>query len=393
MVKLTSFDFFRKLPREYTYGTASGGVLSILVLLIVPMLIFFETLTFLSGEIQTDIVIDPNSEENLRINFNVTMLRLPCQFTEIDVFNFFGSKRRDIEKEIQKVVVTGQMGEKFLHYHYEVPRPAVDNPARAAKTLVPPGFQVKSLNKDNFNETLQKDKFAFVNFHAEWCHWCRELQPIWKSFAVAAEQKDMNVNIYNVHCPDNPEICGQQQKIAGYPTLRCVGFAFKERNVQRRICRPMDYWPGPTTVKSACQAESFLSYVFHCMPPRMFHQGTALHPDFQFQRTEDVLLKYVEKVIIDSHDGPPTRSEKPRAVAAVREHAEEGCNVSGTLYVKRVPGNFVVLANSRDHNFDPKGTNTTHIVHHLTFGDQLTPAQLKQIPKNARHDIDPFEKE
>uniref|UniRef100_A0A7S0G3I9 Thioredoxin domain-containing protein n=2 Tax=Rhodosorus marinus TaxID=101924 RepID=A0A7S0G3I9_9RHOD len=345
MVKLTSFDFFRKLPREYTYGTASGGILSILVLVIVPMLIFLETLTFLSGEIQTDIVIDPNSEENLRINFNVTMLELPCQFTEVDVYNFFGAKRLDIEKDIQKAVVTGQMGEKFLHYHYEIPRPPVENQSKAAKTSVPPGFEVKSLSQENFTKILAEDKFSFVNFHAGWCHWCRELQPVWKSFAVAAEEKNLNVNIYNVHCPDNPQLCDSEQKIAGYPTLR------------------------------------------------MFHQGTALHPDFQYLRAEDVLLKYVEKVIVDSHDGPPTRSEKPRAVAAIREHVEEGCNVAGTLYVKRVPGNFVVLANSRDHNFDPKGTNTTHVIHHLTFGDQLTPAQLKQIPKNARHDIDPFQKE
>lgn len=125
----------------------------------------------------------------------------------------------------------------------------------------------------------------------------------------------------------------------------------------------------------------------------MFHKGQALHPDFNLERTEDTLITYAEHVIEENGEQPKTKAEKPNALVTVREHEGEGCNVSGKLYVKRVPGNFVIIANSREHNFDPKTTNTSHVVHHLTFGDQLSEKQLHQIPKSARHDIDPFERE
>mmetsp|Transcript_13089 Transcript_13089/g.40315 ORF Transcript_13089/g.40315 Transcript_13089/m.40315 type:complete len:458 (+) Transcript_13089:171-1544(+) len=344
-MKFTSFDVFRKLPREYTYGTATGGILSILVISLIPALIFFETWTFLSGEIQTDVVIDPNSEESLTINFNVTMLDLPCTFTEVDAYDFFGTKRLDINKDVQKSVVTGELGEQFLKYHFDEERMDLHPDEKMPRTQVPPNFEIPKLGVDNFQSTLAGNKLSFVNFYADWCHFCNEFKPTWNAFAVAVERSNLPVKVYDVNCPDEEQLCTNTMGIVAYPTLR------------------------------------------------MFHQTTALDPDFTMERTEEALMMFVEHVLEDVGEKPPTKAEEPDAMATVREHKKEGCNVAGSLMVQRVPGNFVILANSREHNFDPKILNTSHIVHHLTFGDQLTQKQLKQIPKNSRHDIDPFEKE
>lgn len=45
-----------------------------------------------------------------------------------------------------------------------------------------------------------------------------------------------------------------------------------------------------------------------------------------------------------------------------------GCQVSGTLVVNRVPGNFHILASSVNHNINAAMTNLTHRVNHLSFG-------------------------
>lgn len=225
MPRITSFDFFRKLPKDLTYGTTTGGILSVMVLAILPALLFFECWAFITGEVMTDVVIDPNQEKMLQISFNVTMLELPCQFAEVDAFDFFGSKRLDIEKDIQKSSVTGTMGEKFLHYHYDIPRQEKHPDEMIPRTVVPDDFEIQNLTSANFESTLAVNPFSFVNFHAYWCHWCIIFDPTWKAFAAGLSTSGLPVKAYNIECEDQKELCSKHN-IRGYPTLRYVGCHF-----------------------------------------------------------------------------------------------------------------------------------------------------------------------
>merc|ERR1719334_2894657 len=46
------------------------------------------------------------------------------------------------------------------------------------------------------------------------------------------------------------------------------------------------------------------------------------------------------------------------------------CNLGGVLKVPRVPGNFLVVAESSTSSLSPTMTNVSHTVHHLTFGQK-----------------------
>ena len=46
-----------------------------------------------------------------------------------------------------------------------------------------------------------------------------------------------------------------------------------------------------------------------------------------------------------------------------------GCQVSGFLWVDRVPGNFHIQARSSSHDIAAHMTNVSHEIHHLSFGE------------------------
>jgi hypothetical protein len=52
----------------------------------------------------------------------------------------------------------------------------------------------------------------------------------------------------------------------------------------------------------------------------------------------------------------------------VPDDAIEGCEVSGSISVNRVPGKLVFTARSPDQSFEHKGINVTHHVNHFSFG-------------------------
>jgi len=67
-----------------------------------------------------------------------------------------------------------------------------------------------------------------------------------------------------------------------------------------------------------------------------------------------------------------------------------GCQVSGTLMINRVPGNFHIEAKSKSHNLNAAMTNLTHRVNHLSFGttksnsSNLVKSVLKQVPESLQ---------
>ena len=82
---LSKFDIFRKIPRDLTKGTVSGAGLSFFGVFFLTVLFIFELNSYLSGSVVTDVVMDDNSDEFLRVNFNVSLPNIPCQFASVDV--------------------------------------------------------------------------------------------------------------------------------------------------------------------------------------------------------------------------------------------------------------------------------------------------------------------
>lgn len=330
MLKLSSYDVFRKLPRDLTHGTSQGGVLSVLTVALMAVVFLFEAWTYLAGEVETAVMLDTNREQLLQINFKITTLRLPCEFASVDVWDYLGNNRLDLTKDLHKTMVSGPMGERIIGAWSDGNRFSAGDSAEEVHAAIGMDESEEILDKDAFATKLAANTWSFVDFFAPWCIHCVKLAPTWEAFAKTVHDKEIHVKVYRVDCTKNEFLCRQQQ-INGYPTLR------------------------------------------------VYKGQTAMHPDFLGKRTVSTLQAWMERMT-DEHEHVSTR-----------EHKEEGCLVLGTLWVNRVPGNFHITAKSKGHDFDPKATNLSHIVHHFSFGAPLPQRVLRHLPGDVRRNINPLD--
>ncbi|CAM9771017.1 unnamed protein product, partial [Phaeothamnion confervicola] len=99
---LKNFDFYRKIPMDLTESTLQGSVLSFCALAFMLLLFLCELWAFLSPEVYSTVMIDSNKDTKLRINFNVTMLELSCDYASVDVLDVLGTNRVNVTKNIVK---------------------------------------------------------------------------------------------------------------------------------------------------------------------------------------------------------------------------------------------------------------------------------------------------
>lgn len=74
---------------------------------------------------------------------------------------------------------------------------------------------MKSLDNNNFEETIAQDKLTFVDFWAEWCGPCRMLMPIVEEISSEIGDK---ANICKVNVDEAPEVASKFN-IRSIPTM------------------------------------------------------------------------------------------------------------------------------------------------------------------------------
>eukprot|EP01035_Chromulina_nebulosa_P018993 gene18993-24810_t len=194
--KIKEYDFYRKIPKDLTETTFHGSVLSICASIFMLILFIAELWAFLTTQIVTNVVIDPNTDSLLRINFNITVLDMPCEFATIDVIDVLGTRNDNVTKNVNKWQVDefgirrGYEGRNFeqkdiLHdIHHDV------------DSLVANGIHVLPIDDGNFKFFVENHDYVFVDFYAPWC-----------------------ICIVNVDCVANKDLCSRE-KIMAFPTLR-----------------------------------------------------------------------------------------------------------------------------------------------------------------------------
>jgi len=60
-----------------------------------------ELWAFLGSTVQTGVILDANTDTLLRINFNVTMLDLPCEYAAVDVVDVIGTNKMNVTKNVR----------------------------------------------------------------------------------------------------------------------------------------------------------------------------------------------------------------------------------------------------------------------------------------------------
>lgn len=331
-------DFFRKVPSDLTEATTVGASLSLCASVFMVILFTVELWAFLSTTIETAVVIDTNSEPLLRINFNVTMHDLGCQYAAVDVVDVLGTNQMNVSKNVEKWELD-RNGKRmaFWHRNKEVEDVRHDDHHPDIEVLHANGVHAVKLDADTFPAFVADRPTVMMNFFAPWCIWCQRLEPAWEAFAEEIEALDAGrdgapyaVDVASVDCVANEALCHAEQ-IRAFPTIR------------------------------------------------LYKAGKQYGQNYKEDRTVKALVAYMK-----AHVSAAERMKDwhPARVARMTDSDEHpGCMVSGYVMVHRVPGNFHVEARSSQHDLNPTITNLSHTVNHYSVGSPLAKDVKRKVAR------------
>jgi len=111
-MRVRDAHFFRKLPRDVSEGTWQGGLLSLLALATIGWLVHSELSEWISLRRSVRMELDstampsplgPSSLESIRLNFNISLHRVPCAYASVQVADRLGSHKLEGVRNVHKV--------------------------------------------------------------------------------------------------------------------------------------------------------------------------------------------------------------------------------------------------------------------------------------------------
>lgn len=243
---IANLDMYRKVPVDLLEGTRRGSILSTIAVATMTILFFLETKAFFSTSLKTNLALDSNEDSQIRVNFNITMMDLKCEFATIDVVSVLGTQQ-NVTQHVQKYPID-QSGVRRTYSQRNRQQHDVQlfdaTVEETIEELHADGEDAVSLDETTFNIALEENEYVFVDFFANWCSHCRDLAPTWETLAEvmyqAAENRveeyedvhtysdedyneamkvELPVLIAKVDCVDHHDFC-MDQEIRAYPTLK-----------------------------------------------------------------------------------------------------------------------------------------------------------------------------
>ena len=290
------------------------------------LLFVLEFNAFLTPKISKSVVLDANADNLLRINFNVTLPKLPCHLASVDVTDVLGYRKVNMTKNIRKWKLTSDGTNKVAEMHETIQSPKHDEEGTHPED---PVEKAPSLNKDNFEPFVKRHGLVLVNYFAPWCYWSRRLAPTWHHTAALVSRKPY-----------------------GYDTKLAMVDCTDESAVQ--LCYNAHINAFPTVV--------------------VYREGVLdSHEHYHGDRTSEAFVKFIEGVRAGLHHetakalGQKTAESPPKDKVVVK-HGAQGCLIAGFIDVKRVPGSLSIAAHSKHHSISASMVNTTHFIKHFSYG-------------------------
>jgi len=326
-------DLFRRIDETYlSTATAYGGTFTLISYTLMGILLVFELSAYLSSSTSTDVLLDVNQDQSLLINFDITMLALPCDLLAMEVYDRFGWNWLNIKFEIEMTRIHLVKGRYITGA--SIPKNRVAKVSKDEKEIQDAikvnedGHHALDLRGTNFISEVKEHEYTLVNFYTPWCHWCKALAPTYEKAAdefdkvLLAGKKNTKAKFASLNCEMYGDIC-VKFKIKAYPTLI------------------------------------------------IFRRDSPIYPVYDGDRTVESLITFLQDAIMN--DETPVEDK-------IFDHA---CRVKGFFDVPRVPGNFHIEARSNYHDMNPQMANLSHIVHNLQFGETLRPEFESRLP--VRH--------
>jgi len=339
---LESITLYRKVPKDLTDATNLGGVLSLACAATMAYLFVSNILTYMEVETVTDVALDNNADTHMKLFFNITMERLPCNFASVDLFDAMGTSLTNISADILKYKVTAGLGERsefYIEHPHAVKHEQLEDHEVEYFRKLPDTLPM--LHSDNFQQFAEAADLVLVAFGAPWCPWSQRLEPIWaKTYAELKREPHANaVRMARVDCTDAQaqQLC-QRQHIHAFPTLR----------VYR-------------------------------------HKLLHSHENYLGDRTSKAFLEFIKESLphVRASAGAPTEVAGQRVDTHTLDG--EGCQLVGSVRVSRVPGNLRISAVSAEHSFNTRIMNVSHHVDKLFFSSPRETTRLRHaLPLEQR---------
>merc|ERR1719491_1091336 len=395
----SKLDMYRKVPMDLLEGTKRGSFLSYAAIFTMVTLFAFETRSFLSSSVMvSDVALDTNEDQKIRINFNITMMDLPCDYAVVDVVSQLGTAQ-NVTSHVSKYSLDANgvreqyKGRNQNQHDILLSDTLVED---TIEELHENGEDAVSLDATTLEFAKNEYEFLFVDFYASWCSHCKHLAPTWEVLAeimtdVAEDNLDTSelpdydhpdyseeeykdallaelpVMVAKVDCVDHKELC-MENLINGYPTLRLYveGEWHGDYSGDRTILE-MVHWLTERE-KEFTEKHGGTAYVGTA--------DSAARDRLKEGETLEQMLKPPER----THNKPHSAEQDEWKTKMKRQHTREkaavewkdddhpGCQIAGFLWVDRVPGNFHIQARSNRHDIAAHMTNVSHEVHHLGFG-------------------------
>jgi len=340
--------FFRKVPQDITEATAHGGVISIAGTAIMVILFLTELSAYMTVEKSMKIVMDSNTEEDLKIRFNVTMAHIPCKYASVDIADMHGTTRENVTSNITQ----WHVDKDFIPISRAtaLPKPKYEEKEH------PEGEQLSTqMYMENFDEEIKKRPVSVVNFYAPWCYWSRRLSPVWEHAAGAAEEEfPGEVTFGKVDCThqDANMLC-RRHHIMAFPTIKL----YKDGSLESH-----QEYDGDRSV------EALVNYVKH-----QRWATDAMYEEEKAKKAADLAKK------LASTPPPPPGGKI------------QGCRVEGEVLVGRAPGNMHITIRREGHSFSSEMINVSHHVHHLSFGEREGEYDVAWLPDEISQFVSPLD--
>merc|ERR1719419_1717929 len=105
MTFLKRLDQFARIPSEFTESTVHGGILTCCAVATMCILFFLELSAFLSTKTTSTVLLDSNFAETVKIEFDITMLDLPCKYATVNLVDELGFRKVNVTSNIRKRVM------------------------------------------------------------------------------------------------------------------------------------------------------------------------------------------------------------------------------------------------------------------------------------------------
>ncbi|KAI8719112.1 hypothetical protein NCS52_00691600 [Fusarium sp. LHS14.1] len=101
--RFTRLDAFTKTVDEARIRTTSGGIVTIVSLIVVIFLAWGEWSEYRRVEIHPELIVDRGRGERMEIHLNITFPKMPCELLTLDVMDVSGEQQHGVMHGVNKV--------------------------------------------------------------------------------------------------------------------------------------------------------------------------------------------------------------------------------------------------------------------------------------------------